>query len=411
MPPRRLPIAAVILLYAGAWAGVSGAFPPAAASAQAPAAAMPDSVVAYLDSALSIMERNVIGGDTVDWDAFRARVVERAAGSEIPLDTYRTLRWALRSLNPHSFLQTGSERYREEMERHPELAERAEQAAQIERPVYSPFSGRDTPEGALLGPSDAAGAERGPSDATGAERGPGAAGAERGTDGAAIGYVGVPSFGESHLTAFADSIQNVIREQHAAGACGWIVDLRGNGGGNMWPMLAGLGPLVGEGKLGEFHSIRGVDGVWFHESGVTGIDPTNGEDRVEIARVTEPYGLDAAPPVAVLFDRGTASSGEAVAIAFIARPDTRSFGAPSYGFTTANDGFRMPDGANLVLTVGVNADREGTPYPTALVPDERVEPWPEGEIPANPPPTEEDPQLQAALEWLRERAACGAGAG
>lgn len=352
---------------------------PGVAAGQAPAAAMPDSVVAYLDSALAIMERNVLGADTVDWDAFRARVHERAAGSEIPIDTYRTLRWALRALNPHSFLQTGRERHREEVERHPELAQPAETR---ERPVFSPFSGRDTPTGALLE-----------------------------SDGATVGYLGVPGFGGGHLTAFADSIQALVREQHAAGACGWVVDLRGNGGGNMWPMLAGLGPLVGEGKLGEFHSIRGVEGVWFHESGVSGIDAPDGGERAEIARVTEPYQLGGQPPVAVLFDRGTASSGEAVAIAFIGRPGTRSFGAPSYGFTTANDGFRMPDGANLVLTVGVNADREGTPYPEGLVPDDRIEPWTEGEIPADPPPPEEDLQLQAALEWLRERAPCGAGAG
>jgi hypothetical protein len=385
--PGPLRVAAMLCLGGSPAAGASL---PAAAAAQAPAGGMPDSVVAYLDSALSIMERNVIGGDTVDWDAFRARVHERAAGSEIPLDTYRALRWALRTLNPHSFLQTGSERWQEEVERHPELAQPAEQ--RTERPVLSPFSGRDTPAGALLGPDGA----RLETD-----------GARLQTDDAAIGYVGVPGFGGGHLTAFADSIQTLIREQDAAGACGWVVDLRGNGGGNMWPMLAGLGPLVGEGRLGEFHSIDGVDGVWFHEAGVTGIDPTNGDERVEIARVTEPYPLDGQPPVAVLFDRGTGSSGEAVAIAFIGRPGARSFGAPSYGFTTANDGFRMPDGANIVLTVGVNADRSGAPHPEALVPDERVEPWPEGEIPAEPPPAEEDPQLQAALEWLRGRAGCG----
>jgi hypothetical protein len=28
------------------------------------------------------------------------------------------------------------------------------------------------------------------------------------------------------------------------------VDLRGNGGGNMWPMLAGVGPVLGEGIVG-----------------------------------------------------------------------------------------------------------------------------------------------------------------
>jgi hypothetical protein len=33
--------------------------------------------------------------------------------------------------------------------------------------------------------------------------------------------------------------------------CG-VVDLRSNSGGNMWPMIAGIGPVVGEGHLGAF---------------------------------------------------------------------------------------------------------------------------------------------------------------
>lgn len=353
----------------------------AAAIAASPAAAqepppLPDSVSAYVDSALVVMRSHVIGGDTVDWHAFRARVFERAAGSEIPLDTYRALRWALRSLNPHSFLQTGTERWRLEVERHPELAERG---APEESPILSPFSDRRRPEGRLF---------------------------ERA--GATVGYVRVPGFGGGHLTEFADSIQMSVRDQEEAGACGWVVDLRGNGGGNMWPMLAGLGALVGEGRLGEFHTADGVSGVWFQEGGVTGIDPTDGGERVEVARVTEPFRLDRHPPVAVLFDRGTGSSGEAVAIAFIGRPATRSFGVTTYGYTTSNQGFRMPDGANIVLTVGVNADRDGRPYPTAVEPDERVEIRPDGTVPETAPHPDRDRQLRSALEWLLRRAECQA---
>jgi C-terminal processing protease CtpA/Prc len=109
----------------------------------------------------------------------------------------------------------------------------------------------------------------------------------------------------------------------------------------MWPMLAGLGALLGEGRIGEFHSSRGVTGVWFHEAGVTGIEPTDRSPRVEIDRVSEAHQLDRHPPVAVLIDGGAGSSGEATALAFIGHPQTRSFGLPTYGFTTANDRFRF----------------------------------------------------------------------
>ncbi|HEX6590292.1 MAG TPA: hypothetical protein VF039_14900, partial [Longimicrobiales bacterium] len=102
---------------------------------------------------------------------------------------------------------------------------------------------------------------------------------------------------------------------------------------------------------------------------------------------------------------GTASSGEATAIAFLGRPDTRTFGQPSAGFVTANDTFELPDGAYLVVTVGYEADRTGTAHRDALVPDELVPIVPDGEpIPASPPTP--DPQVEAALDWVARAPGC-----
>src|SRR4051812_15802719 len=47
-------------------------------------------------------------------------------------------------------------------------------------------------------------------------------------------------------------IQQQIKELETHAPCGWIVDIRGNRGGSMWPMLAGVGPILGEGLVGEF---------------------------------------------------------------------------------------------------------------------------------------------------------------
>ena len=47
-------------------------------------------------------------------------------------------------------------------------------------------------------------------------------------------------------------IQDQIKIMDHPYNIGWIVDLRGNGGGNMWPMLAGIGPILGEGIAGYF---------------------------------------------------------------------------------------------------------------------------------------------------------------
>lgn len=53
------------------------------------------------------------------------------------------------------------------------------------------------------------------------------------------GFLVVPMFTQGDPTNFATAIQSEIRRLLAQRPCGWIVDLRGNRGGNMWPMLAG----------------------------------------------------------------------------------------------------------------------------------------------------------------------------
>lgn len=74
--------------------------------------------------------------------------------------------------------------------------------------------------------------------------------------GQGLAYVAVPGFGSVNTerqVKFASQLQILISQldtEHQI--TGWVVDLRGNGGGNMYPMLAGLGPLVGTGTLGYF---------------------------------------------------------------------------------------------------------------------------------------------------------------
>jgi C-terminal processing protease CtpA/Prc len=76
--------------------------------------------------------------------------------------------------------------------------------------------------------------------------------------------------------------------------------------------------------------------------------------------------------MALLMTTDTASSGEAVVIAFIDRPNTRRFGTATRGLTTANDGFPLPDGATLMVTVGTFVDRFGRVYGQAIEPDQYV---------------------------------------
>jgi len=199
---------------------------------------------------------------------------------------------------------------------------------------------------------------------------------------AGVGYVRIGSFSGPDEVGFATSIENQIRAADAPELVGWIVDLRGNTGGNMWPMIAGVGSILGEGTAGAFVDPDGSVSLWGYRDGASFVDGT------PLVQVPNAYRLyQAAPRVAVLTDCAVASSGEAVAIAFRGRPNTRSFGAATRGLSTSNEGYRLSDGATLLLTVSTMADRNLTLFGLFVVPDE-------------PTPTANETE-QRALTWLR----------
>ena len=73
-------------------------------------------------------------------------------------------------------------------------------------------------------------------------------------------HCGAPLAGTA-ATDYAKTLQDSIRARDRVGLIGWIVDLRGNSGGNMWPMLAGVGPVLGEGVAGVLQPGRGDGGL------------------------------------------------------------------------------------------------------------------------------------------------------
>ncbi|HEX9564850.1 MAG TPA: S41 family peptidase, partial [Gemmatimonadaceae bacterium] len=165
---------------------------------------------------------------------------------------------------------------------------------------------------------------------------------------------------------YANNLQTSIRIQDGRAPVGWIVDLRGAAGVNMWPMIAGLGPVLGEGTLGYFVDPDGAESVWQYLAGTATLN-----DSVTQA-VATPYTLASDNPrVAVLTDGRVAGWGEAVVIAFKGRPNTRYFGEATCGLSTATSSFGVA-GAVLFLTVADLADRSKGTYGGALLPDEAI---------------------------------------
>lgn len=187
-----------------------------------------------------------------------------------------------------------------------------------------------------------------------------------------IAYLEIPRFAWSDsllTTAYASNMQDLIQRLDESGACGWIIDLRRNSGGNMWPMLAGVGPLLGAEHVGSFSDAEGSTSNWIYRDGIARLD-----NRVLASVTGPPYTMrDSLPPVAVLTTDRTGSSAEAIAVAFRQRPNTRFFGKPTAGAATAHSSYQLADGAWMRFSTHHYQDRTGTVYPDGVKPDVEVD--------------------------------------
>jgi len=214
-----------------------------------------------------------------------------------------------------------------------------------------------------------------------------------------IGYIRVPgiTFGER------DSVNAVIIRQ--AMECvqkgsplrGWIVDLRLNGGGTMFPMLAGLGALLGDSlEIGSFiHPDAGYKDAWTLRQGEVFI----GESQITDYGLWQKLGVPrplADVPVAVMISAATASSGEVTALAFRNRPRSRIFGEDTAGYTTTVSWQPISERVVLQLTESYYADRLENVFPgTPISPDEHFK---GGE---NFKQLTKDQMIRRAMEWLK----------
>ncbi len=181
------------------------------------------------------------------------------------------------------------------------------------------------------------------------------------------GYIRITGFvGSGKIEQrFANAIQDGIKALDAARVRGWIVDLRINTGGNMWPMVDGLGPLLGSGDIGSFVSAQSND-HWFYRDGAVGIG------TVVIVKIAPIVLRQPWLPIVVLIDEPTASSGESTAIAFSSMPNVVIMGGDSAGLSTGNSFERLPDGAVINLCEAADADRKGKVFGEKIHPDIRV---------------------------------------
>lgn len=309
-----------------------------------PTAASP-AAESYLLTAFEFVQGHYYYGSQINWGALKRRVFQRAANARTRSGTYPAIRYLLQALRPSAhtyFLTPGEARLR------------------LAPPAPSYASGRSLPPD--------------------------------------LGYLELPSFGYTAIPQaqlYATRAQNVIESVAASSPCGWIVDLRGNVGGGFPPMLAAIGPILGAGQAGSFVSANGSRTAWSYQAGSV-IYGSQTELQIPNAYAL-PVGT---PPVAVLTNMMTASAAEATLISFIGRPNTRTFGQPTFGAPSFPDVKRLSDGAYIFVVGGIEADR------TAHLYQDDVPIPPEQEAPPSKLGSNSDPTLDAAEAWLATQPAC-----
>ena len=186
-----------------------------------------------------------------------------------------------------------------------------------------------------------------------------------------IAYITVPWVSTTDqlvCTRFADSIQSLIQAFDRRGISKWIIDLRKNTGGNCWPMLAGVGPLLGNGVHGFFVSTTESIPISYKNGMVM-------QGQKIRCMASDPYTMSSRKKtIVVLTGRNTSSAGEILALAFKGLNNVYLYGEPTAGLTTANASYPLSDGSLLVLTVCKEADRTGTIIEGKINPDELITP-------------------------------------
>ncbi|WP_169739243.1 S41 family peptidase [Dyadobacter crusticola] len=209
-----------------------------------------------------------------------------------------------------------------------------------------------------------------------------------------IAYLRIPAspdFQSGKEDAYNQQIQQHVCDLINKDVKHWIIDLRLNYGGSMFAMFGGLNKLLGDGKIGSFVNSNGeVSGNWIMKTGDFYVQ----QERRTSSGVRCKSRLNPGK-IAVLTGPITASSGEAVAVAFKSLNNSKTIGEPTKGFTTALSGFAIGKDLTFFISTGYYSDAKGQVYRNGVKPDIEVQ---------NGDDFKEllkDKKVTTAIEWMR----------
>lgn len=210
-------------------------------------------------------------------------------------------------------------------------------------------------------------------------------------------YVRIPTVSinnQSEINSFSLLLCDSISALNAFKPKGYIIDLRLNGGGNIYPMLAGLSSLLGENTIGFEVDVDGnVDREWKIKDSnfiIGGYQATSLKNK-RIKRLRK-------IPVVVITGPVTRSAGSMVAIAFIGRAESIIIGEPTAdGYSTSNNYFSFSPNLTLNFATNYVADRNGVVYKNSVPPEISIYGGDDFENLMN------DLKIQASINWFKQR--------
>lgn len=313
-----------------------------------------DSVRVYLDKSLDIIEKNALNRDKINWADFRKELHDKSAQAKNYEDIVALYPYIFEAIDDHhGALLYNNKTYKWDGTESITPNKAVEKAVSRYTNVTSVLISKN------------------------------------------IAYIRVPGnndFNASKMDSITLDIKKAIGQVSSKSVKGWIIDLRNNTGGNMYPMIAGLSDLIGQDeKVGGFITSDGKpDGVWSIRNGTFFVDST----KVAIADY-ECFPIPKNIPLVVLVSSYTASSGEMTAIATKGRKNSILLGGNTAGYTTANQGFKLNSNSGLNLAIAYPLDRNGVRYSYKLVPDTLILGGDNFED------LKKDSKIKAAAHWLK----------
>lgn len=329
-------------------------FFPSIIKAQSHSPVIVDSVKSYLDKSMNIIEANALNSKNVNWKKLRENVYDKASGAKRYEDILPIYPYIFEQIDDHH----GSLKYKNKT-----YSWNKTDGAKVNNTIKVATKKYSSVRSEKIGKE--------------------------------IGYILIPGnsdFGGQHMDSISREIKNAIAKINDKNIKGWIIDLRINTGGNMYPMIAGLTEFLGEGRVGGFITpTHQPDGDWIIKNGAFYVDSV----RVSPVKY-QGHPIKKDIPIAILISGNTASSGEMTAITTIGRDKSILIGEPTGGYTTTNLGFKLNEYSGLNLAVDYASDRNGKVYPKNINPDILVSNGDNFEF------LNKDEKVKKAISWLRK---------